>query len=189
MRFAVLILLAMVAFSAAAQGAEKRFALVMGNESYPNSPVPGAVGDADAVAAALKGDGFQVQEITNADLKAIERGIDWLVHSVGRGDRSSERHRYVLFTFTCRRATSRERSSNENPHSGCHSLPFPVTFSAVIGVDGHVKQLDLISGDPLLVDAARQAVSQWLYNPTVSNFEPVEIATTITINFALHSKQ
>ena len=60
-----------------------------------------------------------------------------------------------------------------------------VRFNAVIGTDGHVKELQLVSGHPMLVDAARDAVAQWLYRPTLLNGNPVEVATMIDINFTL----
>jgi len=60
-----------------------------------------------------------------------------------------------------------------------------VTFSAIIAKDGSVQSLRLISGSPLLVDAARDAAKQWQYQPTSINGEPVEVATQITVNFTL----
>lgn len=53
-------------------------------------------------------------------------------------------------------------------------------FQAIIGKDGTVQNLSLLSGPPLLVQAAMQAVRQWTYKPT-----PVEVVTTIEVNFAL----
>ena len=61
-----------------------------------------------------------------------------------------------------------------------------VTFDAVIGKDGLVRNLHLISGPPLLVQAAMQAVQQWTYKPTLLNGNPVEVATTIEVNFTLN---
>jgi protein TonB len=43
----------------------------------------------------------------------------------------------------------------------------------------------VISGHPLLAKAALEAVSHWLYRPTLLNGEPVEVATQITVNFRL----
>jgi protein TonB len=45
--------------------------------------------------------------------------------------------------------------------------------------------LHLVSGPPLLVQAAMQAVQQWQYRPTLLNNEPVEVITTIDVNFTL----
>jgi protein TonB len=61
-----------------------------------------------------------------------------------------------------------------------------VTFSALIGANGMIQGLQLVSGHPLLVGAATDAVRQWLYRPTLLNGEPVEVATTIEVTFTLN---
>jgi periplasmic protein TonB len=60
-----------------------------------------------------------------------------------------------------------------------------VVLHAIIDKDGNVTQLEVVSGHPLLVQAALQAVKQWRYQPTQLNGEPVEVDTTITVNFVL----
>lgn len=60
-----------------------------------------------------------------------------------------------------------------------------VRFNAIIGTDGKIQNLTLVTGHPLLVPAAQAAVSQWVYQPTTLNGEPVEVATTIDVNFTL----
>ncbi len=60
-----------------------------------------------------------------------------------------------------------------------------VRFTATIGKDGTVKNLELVYGHPLLVEAAKEAVSQWIYRPTLLNGDPVEVITQIDINFTL----
>ena len=60
-----------------------------------------------------------------------------------------------------------------------------VKFQATIGKGGNVDDLMLISGPPLLVQAAMDAVKQWTYKPTVLNGAPVEVVTTIDVNFTL----
>jgi len=60
-----------------------------------------------------------------------------------------------------------------------------VRFTAVIAKDGTIQQLSLVSGHPLLVQAAQDAVKQWLYKPTLLNGEPVEVVTQIDVNFTL----
>jgi TonB family protein len=60
-----------------------------------------------------------------------------------------------------------------------------VRFQAVIGENGAIQNLQLVSGHPMLVESARQAVSQWLYKPTLLNGQPVEVVTTIDVNFTL----
>jgi protein TonB len=61
-----------------------------------------------------------------------------------------------------------------------------VKLHVIIGKDGSVSQLDAISGHPLLVKAAIDAVRQWKYRPTLLNGEPVEVDTTVDIIFTLN---
>jgi len=60
-----------------------------------------------------------------------------------------------------------------------------VHFTAIIGRDGTIQNLQLISGHPLLVPSATDAVKQWVYRPTLLNGEPVEVITQIDVNFTL----
>ncbi|HLJ16366.1 MAG TPA: energy transducer TonB [Bryobacteraceae bacterium] len=60
-----------------------------------------------------------------------------------------------------------------------------VRFTAIIGKDGTIQNLQLVSGHPLLVPSATQAVKQWVYKPTLLNGEPVEVITQIDVNFTL----
>ncbi|MBL8232104.1 MAG: energy transducer TonB [Bryobacterales bacterium] len=62
-----------------------------------------------------------------------------------------------------------------------------VKFQAIIGKDGTIQNLQLISGHPLLVPSATEAVKQWVYQPTLLNGEPVEVVTQIDVNFTLSS--
>jgi len=60
-----------------------------------------------------------------------------------------------------------------------------VSLMAIIGKDGAVKNLEVISGDPLLVPSALDAVKQWVYTPTLLNGNPVEVQTQIDVNYTL----
>jgi len=60
-----------------------------------------------------------------------------------------------------------------------------VVLAAVISKDGTMENLKLLSGHPMLVPAALQAVSQWRYRPYVLNGEAIEVETQITVNFIL----
>jgi len=61
-----------------------------------------------------------------------------------------------------------------------------VRFTALIGKDGKIQNLKLISGPSPLVDAARDGVKQWVYRPTLLNGQPVEIITQIDVNFTIN---
>ena len=60
-----------------------------------------------------------------------------------------------------------------------------VHLSAVIGRDGRVKEVSLLDGEPALAQAAIDAVRQWVYRPTLQNGEPVEVRTTVDVDFTL----
>lgn len=62
-----------------------------------------------------------------------------------------------------------------------------VVLSAVIDSNGHITNLLLVSGHPMLVPAAIAAVKQWRYKPYLLNGQPVEVETTITVIFTLSS--
>lgn len=60
-----------------------------------------------------------------------------------------------------------------------------VEFTATIGKEGNIENLQLVRGHPLLVRAARDAVLQWKYRPTLLNGQPVEVITDIVVKFTL----
>jgi protein TonB len=60
-----------------------------------------------------------------------------------------------------------------------------VVLQAVIGKDGTIRELRLISGHPMLAPAAIEAVKQWRYRPYLLNGEPVEVDTQVNVNFTL----
>ena len=60
-----------------------------------------------------------------------------------------------------------------------------VVLRAVISREGRIENLQVLSGHPLLVPAALDAVRQWRYRPYSLNEQPVEVETQITVNFTL----
>lgn len=60
-----------------------------------------------------------------------------------------------------------------------------VRFDVLIGTDGHVASVQLVSGHPLLVPAAQEMVTQSVYRPTLLNGQPVEVQTQVEMNFTL----
>ena len=60
-----------------------------------------------------------------------------------------------------------------------------VKIQAIIARDGSIQKLQVLSGPPLLVTAAIEAVQQWRYRPTLLNGDPVEVITEIDVNFTL----
>lgn len=60
-----------------------------------------------------------------------------------------------------------------------------VKLHAIISADGKIKELTVLSGNPILARAAMEAVSHWRYRPTLLSGQPVEVETLITVNFVL----
>jgi TonB family protein len=61
----------------------------------------------------------------------------------------------------------------------------PVVVQALISKDGFVDRVHVIEGNPQLRNAAAEAIQRWRYKPYLLNGHPVEVATTITVEFEL----
>ncbi len=62
-----------------------------------------------------------------------------------------------------------------------------VLLKAIISKEGEIKELQVVSGHPILVPAAIDAVRQWRYRPYLLNGEPVEVETNISVTFQIAS--
>jgi TonB family protein len=60
-----------------------------------------------------------------------------------------------------------------------------VVLSVVIGEDGNIKNLQVVSGPNELQQSSIDAVRQWLYKPFLLNGNPVEVKTTVNIIYSL----
>jgi TonB family protein len=60
-----------------------------------------------------------------------------------------------------------------------------VNLAIIIGKDGTVQKVEVLSGEPLLTPAAMDAVKQWVYKPTLLNGNPVEVVTQVDVTFTL----
>ncbi len=58
-----------------------------------------------------------------------------------------------------------------------------VKLHAIISKEGAIQSLNVISGPPMLISAAVDAVSQWRYRPYLLNGQAVEVETFITVHF------
>ena len=61
-----------------------------------------------------------------------------------------------------------------------------VELLGVLGTDGRIHELKVLRGHPLLINAALDAVRQWVFEPTLLNGQAVEVAAPITVNFILN---
>ncbi|GAC1620718.1 MAG: hypothetical protein NVS9B13_11290 [Candidatus Acidiferrum sp.] len=64
-----------------------------------------------------------------------------------------------------------------------------VRLHAIIAKDGSVEELEVISGQPLLIKPAMDAVRKWRYAPTIFMGQPIEVDTTIDVIFSLEDKR
>jgi protein TonB len=60
-----------------------------------------------------------------------------------------------------------------------------VALDVTIDKEGHVSQITATTGPPELIQSAIDAVSQWVYRPTLLNGEPVTVLTTVNVNYTL----
>jgi TonB family protein len=63
-----------------------------------------------------------------------------------------------------------------------------VRIQAMIGKDGKVKKIEVLSGPPLLRQAAIDSVQKWVYSPSLLNGAPVEASTDVEVNFNLSAR-
>jgi len=60
-----------------------------------------------------------------------------------------------------------------------------VILLAIIGRDGLIQDLQVVSGSPILARAAQEAVKQWHFKPHYIGADPVETQAKITVNFTI----
>ena len=71
------------------------------------------------------------------------------------------------------------------PEAKAAKIQGRVVLEAVIGVDGHVENLKVVSGPKELQQSSLDAVRQWVYKPYMVNGNPVEVTTDINVNYKL----
>lgn len=60
-----------------------------------------------------------------------------------------------------------------------------VELLVLVGRDGRVESVQVLSGSPLLASSAKAAVEQWRYRPTILDGQAVEVETRVTVHFVL----
>ncbi len=81
--------------------------------------------------------------------------------------------------------TVRKTNPVYSDEARAQQLAGTVALEVVIGTDGSVKEINPLSGPTLLVEAARQAVLQWTFEPPIYNGSPIELVTRIETTFQL----
>jgi TonB family protein len=71
------------------------------------------------------------------------------------------------------------------PQARAEGIQGDVTLQILCDHSGQVIQADPIDGNPVLAAAAREAVRQWVYRPTLLNGQPVEVSSTVIVPFRL----
>jgi protein TonB len=61
-----------------------------------------------------------------------------------------------------------------------------VTIAAVIDINGKLTSMTVVSGSPLLRQAALDSLRAWKYEPAYLNDKPVPVQTSVTVKFRLH---
>jgi TonB family protein len=74
-------------------------------------------------------------------------------------------------------------ASRESPIYPAVTTQGSVLLHVILAVDGSVSEITVVSGDPALAKAAVDAVRHWRYKPTMLNGMPVEVDTTILVEF------
>ena len=60
-----------------------------------------------------------------------------------------------------------------------------VEFTITVGIDGKVEKIELVRGHPLMVEAAKEAVKQWVYHPASINGRAIPFITEVMVPFRL----
>jgi protein TonB len=82
------------------------------------------------------------------------------------------------------RLTSQPRPYYPQEAKAAH-IEGTVRMNVLVGKDGAVKDIAVVSGDPILSEAAVQAVWKWLYQPALLNGQAAEVVTEVDVNFNL----
>jgi TonB family protein len=93
-------------------------------------------------------------------------------------------------------AAERERLSAGEPEAQTVETSYPllgehtkvqgsVVLQALVGTDGNIEDLRVLSGPAILATAAQQAVRQWRFKPYLQNGQPVETKARIIVNFSI----
>jgi protein TonB len=72
------------------------------------------------------------------------------------------------------------------PEAKSRGITGTVAFEALIGKDGKIHRLEMLSGPLALYQSSRNAMSRWEYKPTLLNGDPVEVLTTLDMNYMLN---
>jgi TonB family protein len=104
--------------------------------------------------------------------------------AAGWGDSLQPIRIHVGGEVTRRKIISQSRPHYPQEAKAAH-VEGTVRMDVLVGRDGAVMDVEVKSGDPLLTDAAVNAVRKWRYQPTLLNGQPVEVVSEVDVNFKL----
>jgi TonB family protein len=123
-------------------------------------------GSSVAKAVAIPSDSNRVSAVTSATLTT----------------NAAERERLTTSSFP----EMRQTVDATYPLLGQHMrVQGSVVLQALVGTDGNIENLRVLSGPPILTEAAQQAVRQWRFKPYLQNGQPVETKARIVVNFSI----
>ena len=147
----------------------------------PGPAVPGAIPGGGGAGGA--GDGVLVQ-IINSGTPAPQLYVEKPRAATAAPAAAQEPKR--IQGGVVRMAQALHRVEPEYPQiARAMRLEGVVELVGVIGVDGRMREVRVLSGHPILAREALKAVSQWTYEPTTLNGVPVEVTGPITVTFRL----
>jgi len=168
------------------------------NAVRPASATPASANPASPVVAASR------VVLPPLDVEVVAGDTHRIIHSgsnVARVDIPSDSNRTSAVTASMALPTSaaeRERLSAGSvpelqqtivttyPLLGQHMrVQGSVVLQAVVGADGNIENLRVVSGPAVLATAAQQAVREWRFKPYLQNGQPVETKARITVNFSI----
>jgi len=137
---------------------------------------PASIGPGSVTPGSVPPDSVRPGSIQSSIQSAAQREEDPSVApSAASSDSAAAENSYLLERVE---PTYPEEAKQQQIHG-------PVVLNALVGVDGSVRKVEIISGNPQLVKAAADAVRQWRFRPHNLKGRPVEFETRITVNFQL----
>jgi len=136
----------------------------------PSGPATGGPGIAGALGPEIAG------AIGTGKPPDIPRGLPEASHQPPRVARSSDMMQALLINSVHPEYPAIARAAH---------LSGVVRLHAIIGRDGMVRDLKVLSGNAIFIPAALAAVREWRYRPTLLNNQPVEVETYITVKFVV----
>ena len=121
--------------------------------------------------------------VTNVDIPNDSNRVATITTSVALPTNAAERER---LSHGGNVPELRQTVDATYPLLGQHaSVQGSVVLQAVVGIDGTIEDLRILSGPAILTAAAQQAVRQWRFKPYLQDGQPVETKARITVNFSI----